>query len=510
MTTHLLSMRAFRLLTICFVFSTHSIVAQKTALLRPAADCGKDAFMWYADNVAYDNENQNYGSNQTLLSHTWTTGGQYDGSRILIDFDLSLIPVGSNLLEAKLSLYNDPTSTSMNGEHSNYSHPNASYLRRITSPWNEDEVTWNTQPTYTTNNEVMLDATIDPHQNFEDIDVTSMVVDMLELPEYSAGFMLMLQDESPYCALVFASSDHADPTKHPSLLVTYDPPTESTVCSELSTSNGCHSDTFIWNALAEAYDNENINYSDNHSLLVHAWTTDGEEDFSRTLLYWNLSNFAPGTLVDHASLSLFNDPTSTAFNGEHQMITGAFQWKIKRISQIWLGDIVTWNSQPSVVSTGEVILSSPTDIHENFENIDITTLVQGMIDAGFSNYGLEISLSSEDPYSALVFASGENPNPALHPKLLVCINTDESSVHQNKDATDWQLYPNPAEDIINFTSRGVSQSTMHIFNSTGQLVKIIPIQSTKSTLDISDLSAGIYVFQWQQNGEYANRTIIIE
>ncbi|MBL0317625.1 MAG: T9SS type A sorting domain-containing protein [Flavobacteriales bacterium] len=510
MTTHLLSVRAYRLLTLCFIFLTNTLVAQKTALLKPAADCGKDAFVWYADNTAYDNENQNYSSSQTLLSHTWTTGGQNDGSRILIDFDLSLIPVGSNLLEAKLSLYNDPTSTSMNGEHSNYSHPNASYIRRITSTWNENEVTWNTQPTYTTTNEVMLDATTDVHQNFEDIDVTAMAEEMLTPLGYSGGFMLMLQDESPYCALVFASSNHPDPSKHPSLLVTYEPPTTSIVCSELSTNKGCHNDAFIWNALAEGYDNENINYSDNHSLLVHAWTTDGVPDFTRTLLYWDLSNFSPGTLVDHASLSLFNDPTSASFNGEHQMITGTFQWEIRRISQIWLGDIVTWNSQPSVVSTGEVILSSPTDIHANFENIDISTLVQDMIDAGFSNYGLEISLSSEDPYSALVFASGENLNPALHPKLLVCINTDESSVHQNKDATDWQLYPNPAEDIINFTSRGVSQSTMHIFNSTGQLVKIIPIQSTKTTLDISDLCSGIYVFQLQEDGENSNRTIIID
>jgi hypothetical protein len=32
--------------------------------------------VWFANGAQYDNEDTNYGSNETLLTHSWTSGGE--------------------------------------------------------------------------------------------------------------------------------------------------------------------------------------------------------------------------------------------------------------------------------------------------------------------------------------------------------------------------------------------------------------------------------------------------
>src|SRR5205823_1863887 len=63
-----------------------------------------------------------------------------------------------------------------------------------------------------------------PSQDYTNIDVTALVQDMITNPTSNYGLMLQLVDDTAYRKLIFASSDNADPAKHPKLDICYTVP----------------------------------------------------------------------------------------------------------------------------------------------------------------------------------------------------------------------------------------------------------------------------------------------
>ena len=466
--------------------------SQQTITLQPDAQCGKDSFVWFANGAQYDNENSNYGDGQTLLAHSWTNGGEEDRSRLLIDFDLSSIPAGATINSASLSIYNDPVSSTNNGEHSNLSGSNASIIRRITSPWNEMQVTWNTQPSVTIQNEVDRAQTTDVHEDFVDMDVTALVSDMVTFPNDAFGFELSLVTEDPYRMLVMASSDHPDPSKHPKLVVTFTPEEETSACLQLRIDSGCGEDTFVWYSADDGYDNEITNYSESQSMLVHAWTTNGLADQGATLLQWDLSGIPENAAITSAAISLYNDPTSPSFEGEHQIQYGDFQWKIKLIDSPWDGSTVTWNNQPSSTEDGAIILNSPSGVNDDFTNVDVTSLVQQMVENPETYFGLKLQLSSDNPYQALVFATSEHPDQANHPLLKVCYTTETADNTQEVSAADFRMFPNPSSGEITISFGSQAVRGISIFDVSGKCVFSDITNEVVATYDLRSLEAGMY------------------
>jgi hypothetical protein len=187
----------------------------QTLTLQPDATTGIDAYI--SNYPAYINSN--FGTFGSFAAVAKTSSGTFYLGRSLIQFDLSSIPSTTTITSAKLSLYDDPTSSQ--GTHDQTSGSNAAYLARIVSSWTESTVTWTNQPSTTSTNEVTLPASTSSNQDYTDIDVTSLVQDQISNPSTSYGFMLSLVTEVQYRGLVFASSDHATTAKHPKLVVTY-------------------------------------------------------------------------------------------------------------------------------------------------------------------------------------------------------------------------------------------------------------------------------------------------
>lgn len=191
-----------------------------TLTLQPGAE-GKDAS--YRSLIPTENN----GNAKDFNTMAWTNSGTPVYVRSVIDFDFSTIPDGSTIESAILSLWNDSTSLNNSGKHSEAAvYPltggdNGAYLRRITSTWDESTVTWNTQPTTTTINQVSILPSTDPHQDYPTIDVTTLVQDIINNKSTSFGLMLILQTEVYYRGLILASSDNLDPTKRPKLVVVY-------------------------------------------------------------------------------------------------------------------------------------------------------------------------------------------------------------------------------------------------------------------------------------------------
>jgi hypothetical protein len=181
--------------------------------LRPSGDEGKDAL------ISSFEPSKNRGVYSDFVSMSWTVSGNPVDYRSLIEFDLSNIPSGAIINSAGLSLFSQE-STGL-GSHSTRSGSNESVLSRITSSWVENAVTWNNQPTTTTENEVFLSESSSSIQDYLNIDVTNLIEDMIANPSNSHGFLIKLLNEQHYRSMVFAASDHSNSNLHPKLEVCY-------------------------------------------------------------------------------------------------------------------------------------------------------------------------------------------------------------------------------------------------------------------------------------------------
>jgi gliding motility-associated-like protein len=203
-----------------FVISI-SLQAQDTITYKSHPTCVKDA---YIESRLHGN---NFGNHIDLPAIAWTNGGVPTDARGLIHFDISNIPIGAEILNARLSLfsYNSPA----NGSHSTLSGSNESILKRITSNWVESQVTWDNQPTTSSQNSVILPASTNSIQNYPNINVTDMVQDMVNNPSGSFGFQLSVIAEQQYFRrLVFASTDNPDTTLFPTLEIEFVVPNTAT------------------------------------------------------------------------------------------------------------------------------------------------------------------------------------------------------------------------------------------------------------------------------------------
>lgn len=182
--------------------------------------CNKDLSLGYHDN--YNTANNNFGSAQQNAGFVIPgTNGGVNSNRALFGFDLSSIPPNSMIIDAKLDLYalvgtlNSPLNQGHYGD-------NSSYLRRVTGNWSEFGTSWNTVPSTTTLNEVILAESTSASQDYLNIDVTDIVADMYANPIGNYSFLLGLLNESlPSKALLFCSINHGVQSKFPKLTVTY-------------------------------------------------------------------------------------------------------------------------------------------------------------------------------------------------------------------------------------------------------------------------------------------------
>lgn len=214
-------MRTFTLatLSIGFALLTSSLKAQSTITLQPGP-AGKDAEIFSCVPCGYST--RNFGNIGDLCAVSWTNNGNSSKIRGLIQFDLSSIPTGSTINDARLSLYYNPNTDE--GTHFKYFGNNSALLQRITQNWNESTVTWNNQPTTTTQNQVVIPSSTSSTQDYPNINVTNLIRDMVNNPSTSFGMMLKLQYESHFRKLIFASGDYSVASKRPKLTVTYTPP----------------------------------------------------------------------------------------------------------------------------------------------------------------------------------------------------------------------------------------------------------------------------------------------
>lgn len=174
----------------------------------------------------FDSYLTSFAANVNCVNHTdfggvaWTCNSAPCYGRCVIQFYLPPVPTGYMYTSASLDLFSNPAPYS-NGGQAAMLGPNECVLQRITSPWVDNTVTWNNQPTTTATNQVLLPASTASVQDYLNIDMTNLIADIYSDLSQNYGFMISLTDETEYRNMIFASSEVTDSTKHPRLEICF-------------------------------------------------------------------------------------------------------------------------------------------------------------------------------------------------------------------------------------------------------------------------------------------------
>jgi len=440
---------------------------QTTIVLQPGPSDGDDAI------VSQTRPTQTHGDYQDFLAQAWTFQGTPGITRSVIRFDLSSIPAGATILNADLSLY-----YAVDSPNEGHTGDNAAFLRRITSEWEENTLTWNNQPSYSTQNEVYLPESSSTNQDYENINVTAMMKDIFDNPSDNNGMIFMLENEQIFTSMLFYSNDGPHPALRPKLEITYT--TEGADCIFLQP-GAEGKDAVVWNQMPE------LNIPDHQDFVALARTRQGNITIFRSYIEFDLSQLPDNAELTSATMSLYHNPTSPDVGHENDYTS-----VLQRVIEPWEENTVTWNNQPAVTTTNEVIIPATSSLTQDYPNIDVTNLVLDMLENPQSSHGFKLTLVDEVIFRSMKFASSDYSNSDLHPTLELCYLTNVS----NKEISFEQklVHPNPFNNYFSIDNLE-GKFELKISDSQGRVVYAIESENSGEPLQVDQLEllpAGIY------------------
>jgi hypothetical protein len=204
---------------------------EKTLTTQPGPNDGQDCIVSYRTlDPQFASTNQNV--NPDFGAWYWTFNAEGDGEgpgRAYVKFpQLSEIPQTATIKSAKLSLYGVSVGGAMPQGNSYYPGSgynaygdNKGWLKRVLANWDETTITWNNMPATTDAGEVEVAASTSQwNYSVTDLDVTQLVKEMVANNQ-NYGFSFQMQVEQIYRSMVFGTSENADATKRPKLVVVY-------------------------------------------------------------------------------------------------------------------------------------------------------------------------------------------------------------------------------------------------------------------------------------------------
>jgi len=242
---------------------------------------------------------------------------------------------------------------------------------------------------------------------------------------------------------------------------------------------------------------DNTNYGNYAYLNMHAWTNQGNIVVHHSLIDFDLSSIPTGSTITHAKLYLYVDRNSTAYPYGHELLGWSNECLIRRVLENWDEYSVTWNNRPGTTTINQVMIPPSTSNFQDYV-IDVTTLIQDMIDDPSHSFGFGIRQRIEYPYRRMVFASRDNSNTTIHPKLIISYTELVDIVTTNPNSLNVSVYPNPANSWVNieFESKANEKFTMKLFDVRGQLIETTENITTGETkIDTKSLPGGVYFIQ---------------
>ena len=195
---------------------------------------------------------------------------------------------------------------------------------------------------------------------------------------------------------------------------------QTTLITEVFQPNGVGGqDAIVSNLIncSQSANYHNINYGNVPVIMAREWSfnqvdEDCDDGTTRTFIRFDEINFIPNNaIITMAELFLYADPNSSAnANNPSNAI------EIGRVTGSWNEQTLTWANMPPANYSDGITHVASTQSHEDI-SIVVTPIIQSQVSG--NNNGFLIKLITENKYSRWTWASSDNANSALHPKLIV-------------------------------------------------------------------------------------------
>lgn len=244
------------------------------------------------------------------------------------------------------------------------------------------------------------------------------------------------------------------------------------------------------------FDSENSNYNsaDWFGVGSQPGNLGGENNF-RALMAFDLSSLPPGTLIDNATLDLFGrgpvglgDAASIGNIGDNSAL-------LLRATEAWSDNSVTWNAEPDISFVNGVVIPPSTQTVEDYIGIDVTNMIQSMVDEPALDHGMELRLVTEEVTRGLFFCGKDFSDPLKRPRL--SIKPHEAVAIEEHDVLHLRSFPNPAtgSETIHIRVPANSSSGMSVVlvDPCGKFTENIPVTARDGSVAIPTLlPSGIY------------------
>lgn len=249
----------------------------------------------------------------------------------------------------------------------------------------------------------------------------------------------------------------------------------------------------------------NQNLGSSQFLMMQRWTNRSNPTVLRTFIDFDLSNIPQNAQIIDAKLELHSDSifmTQILNQGGHYTSSGlSNNCYLQRVTSPWNENTINWLNQPSSTSHNQIALPGSTSRFQDY-SVNVTTLVQDMIDSS-NSHGFYMFLQSEAmPYKRLAFASRDHQDSTLHPQLIVeYISTVGLNESKTKNIS-YSISPNPSENFVNVKlSSPLDQVTLEIRDMGGRLVYSEFFTNLSETRIQMPEAKGIYFLGVQSLGE---------
>lgn len=171
----------------------------------------------------------------------------------------------------------------------------------------------------------------------------------------------------------------------------------------------------------------NVNLDWVNELVMGRWKANANPNnfTARSYIkFTGLSTIPANATINSATLYLYGKTSSLAFPNGNSSYPGSLNAEnssyIQRvIGGNWDESTLTWNTMPTTTTTGQAMIGPSSTQWGYGTVVDVTEMVKEMVAQPSTNYGFMIRLVNETPSRSLVFATSENADPNLRPKLLV-------------------------------------------------------------------------------------------
>ncbi|MBX3102962.1 MAG: DNRLRE domain-containing protein, partial [Bacteroidetes bacterium] len=236
-----------------------------------------------------------------------------------------------------------------------------------------------------------------------------------------------------------------------------------------------------------------------------AWTSGGQPYTIRSFIRFDLSSLPSDIYITDARLTLY----SLQNTGSGELVNQSNNsFYIQRVTSSWNESTVTWNTQPSTTTTGQITIPNSGTNLPDFKDIDVTAMVKAMVAEG--NYGFSLRLVTESAYRLVPIFSSDWTDKTKVPKLVVRVMCAPAGRDAHTPLGKLRVFPNPAANAVTVECTAPHPlSRIRICELSGREVLRIDSPQT-NTVDISTLPSGVYLVQAHVPGSiFVDRLVVV-